>query len=83
MDSQENKQMDHQTNQPRVLTQGTNDQAEIILLQTHDAKTQLSGEGSNAGKGGKKEKKRITNSKVDGLSFNCDECTIGRLERPG
>jgi len=34
MDSQENKPMGHQANQPRALTQGTNDQAQIVPVQT-------------------------------------------------
>lgn len=59
--NQETKQMDHQINQTRVLNQGTNDQAQIILHWTHYAKTQLSGEGSNTGKGGRKEKMMISN----------------------
>lgn len=44
------------SNNSRVLTQGTDDQPQIILLQTHSVKTQVSGEGSNAGNG--KEKRR-------------------------
>ena len=46
-------------------------------------KTQLSGKSCNAGKGGRKEKKRMTNSKVDGLSYSGNECTVGRPERTG
>lgn len=46
-------------------------------------KTQLSGEGYNAGKGGRKEEKKITSSKVDGASYSGNECTLGSLESIG
>lgn len=82
IDSQENKQMDYQTNQPSTLTQNTNDQIQIILLFTHYAKAQLSGEGCNVRKDGKKEQ-RTTSSKEDRLTFSGKECPVGRSQRLG
>lgn len=49
MDSHENKLMDHQTNWLRILIWGVYDQAEVIHY-THYTETQLSEQGSNAGK---------------------------------
>lgn len=46
----------------QVFTSGTNDQAESILLWIHNVKTQLCGEGSNAGKDSRKKKKRMISS---------------------
>lgn len=50
---------------------------------THYVKMQLSEKGSDAEKGGKNAKKRTTNSKIDGLSYDEDEGIIGRFERTG
>lgn len=58
--------------------QDTNVQAQIILLWAHDVKIQLSREGSNAEKDGRKGKKRTISSKVDGLSYSGERCTVGR-----
>lgn len=46
-------------------------------------KTQLSGKGCHARKGGRKEKKRLISIKVAELSYSDDECSIGRYERAG
>lgn len=42
----------------------------------------LSGEGFNAGKSGRKQKRTI-NSKEDGLSYSRNECPIERPEITG
>lgn len=81
MVSQENKSVNHQTNQLRDFTQGTNDQTQIIPLGTHYANTKPSGEGSSARKCGR-EKERMTRSKVDGLSYWSEECIVGGPEGP-
>lgn len=49
--------MDQQTSQSKVLTFRTNDGTQITLLWTHNAKTLISGKGSNTGRGRRKEKK--------------------------
>lgn len=69
--------MDHPTHQPRVPTQGPNNQPQIILLCTYFAKTQLSGDASSAGK---VEGERTSGNKVAGSG-----CPIGRarLASPG
>lgn len=72
MYGQENKPMNHWTNHPRVLTQGTNDKAEIILFWTYYTKTQFSGNGSNGGKGRKKNKKRTTSKWMDSVMVAID-----------
>lgn len=51
------KQTNGSLNKSRVLIQGTNDQAQFVLFQTHLVK---SSSLDNAGKGGKKENKRMT-----------------------
>lgn len=66
--------MDHQTNQ---TTQNKMDQAQIIILWLYYVKMQLSGEGSNARKSRRKEK-RTTRSKVDGLGYSGNGCSVGR-----
>lgn len=59
-----------------TINWSTNDQAQIIILQTYYVKIKFSGESSDAGKSGRKEK--TTRSNVDGLSCNGK----GRPERP-
>lgn len=60
MDKQESELMNYQTNQPKVLSQGTNEQSQIIILQTLYGKTLLSKEVHNIVKFGKKEKKKVS-----------------------
>lgn len=62
--------MGRQTDKSRVLTQGMNDQAQIVL---HYVKT--SGEGSDARKGGKKGKEKM---RWMDSSYSDDRATIGR-----
>lgn len=56
VDKQESELMYYQTNQPKVLSQGTNEQSQIIILQTPYGKTLLSKEVHNIVKFGKKKK---------------------------
>lgn len=68
---------------PKVLTRGTNDLAQITLLWTYFAKTQLSGEGPDAGKSGRKEEKRATSNQEEGLSYDGDGGTVRRPGKSG
>lgn len=53
MNSQENEYLDHQTNQPRILTNYTNDQDQIIVLQTYYSICRTLMMGKMEGKGGR------------------------------
>lgn len=56
-DIQVNNQMDHQINQPKVVSQGTNGQVKIIVFWIHYTNTKLSGKVYNAGKRKEREEK--------------------------
>lgn len=78
MDIHENKLMAHWTNQPRTLTHGTNDQAQIIVLWSNNAKTQLSEKDPNAGK--VEERKEDDDQQQDKwIQFKGNECTVLKL----
>lgn len=79
---EKNKTMDDEMNQPRILTQGINGQAQIIiLLQAYDMKTQLSTEGSKTRESGRREERMTAARRIDSVTMAM-EVTVGGLERP-
>lgn len=76
--------MDHQANQGlRGLTRGTNDQAQIILFQTHYVKNQHPREVYNVEKGEREGNKGMISNMVNRFNYGGNECIVGKCEGSG
>lgn len=64
------KQIEQRTNQSRILTWGVGDQVQMIVS---------SWELYNHGKGGRREKKWMTNGTIDGFNYNSYGCAMGKV----